>query len=141
MTAAINQGNLAGVLTYAKDGTFQRSNYSLGAANTAKNAAYRKAATLAAMATKWTATIQGQSFEWTFSSAGVLSGINLTTGCTYTGALSLRSGDSSAIMNASITEQCDGSAATLFTGIAYINENNRPQFVLISNSRPVLLSF
>ena len=141
MTAAINQGNLAGVLTYAKDGTFQRANYSLGAANTAKKAAYSKAATLAAMATKWTATISGQSFEWTFSSAGVLSGVNLTTGCTYTGPLSLRSGDSSAIMNASITEQCDGSAATLFTGIAYINENNRPQFVLISNSRPVLLSF
>ena len=141
MTAAINQDNLAGVLTYAKDGTFQRANYSLGAANTAKKAAYSKAATLAAMATKWTATIQGQSFEWTFSIAGVLSGVNLTTGCTYTGPLSLRKDDASAMMNASITEQCDGSAATLFTGIAYINENNRPEFVLISNSRPVLLSF
>lgn len=142
MTAAINQGNLAGVLTYAnKNGTFQRTAYALGAANTAKKAAYSKAATLAAMANKWTATISGQRFEWTFSSTGVLSGVNLTTGCTYTGPLSLRKDDASAIMNASITEQCDGSAATLFTGIAYINENNRPEFVLISNSGPVLLSF
>jgi len=142
MTAAINQGNLVGALTYAnKDGTFQRTDYSLGVANAAKKAAYSKAATLAAMAKKWTATISGQSFEWTFSSTGVLSGVNLTTGCTYAGPLSLRSGDSSAIMNASITEQCDGLAATVFTGIAYINENNRPEFVLISNSRPVLLSF
>ena len=141
MTAAINQGNLAGALTYAKGDTFQRTNYSLGAANTAKKAAYSKAATLAAMAKKWTKTISGQSFEWTFSDAGVLSGVNLTTGCTYTGPLSLRSGDSSAIMDAKITEQCDGLAATVFTGIAYINENNRPEFVLISNSRPVLLSF
>jgi hypothetical protein len=142
MTAAINQGNLAGTLTYAnKDGTFQRTDYSLGPANAAKKAAYSKAATFAAMAKKWTATISGQSFEWTFSSNGALTGVNLTTGCTYTGPLGLRSGDSSAIMNALITEQCDGSAATLFTGIAYLNENNRPEFVLISNSRPVLLSF
>lgn len=133
MTASLESNKLVGSLTSAA----KRESYELNAANAST---YSTAATLSSFAKAWTGTNSGRTMTWTFSDSGVLSGSSVTTGCTYTGQLSLRS-EAKAIVNAQIVESCNGASALTYSGIAYVNSSGHAVFTLMSTSGPVLLRF
>lgn len=133
MAASLDASKLVGSLTDAT----KRNTFELSAANAST---YATAATLASFAKTWTATNSGITTSWTFSDAGVLTGSSVTTGCSYSGKLSLRS-EGKAIVDAEVVEKCDGKSDVTFSGIAYINSSSHAVFTLLSSSGPVLLRF
>jgi hypothetical protein len=133
MTASLDSAKLKGSLTSAK-----REVYEFNAANAS---VYATAATLGSFAKTWSGVNSGRTMAWTFSSTGALTGSSGTTGCSYTGQLTLRS-EAKAVVNALVAETCPGaSAAVTYNGIAYINKDSQAVFTLLSNQGPVLLRF
>ncbi len=102
----IEKTSLSGVVT---TGT-QNDSYSL-----AYESRYETATALADFAGKWSATIGMGTVTWTITSAGVLTGIR-TTGCTYSGTISLRT-EQKAVADVAITETC-ADVATQLLGVA-----------------------
>lgn len=84
----------------------------------AYQARYDAAATLADYAGDWQGTLGPGTVNWSVSSGGVLSGTR-TTGCTYTGVVSLRA-EAKAVVDVSLTEDCAG-ALTSLAGVATLN--------------------
>ncbi len=133
MTASLSNTKLTGSLTASG-----RQTYEFTAANVAT---YNTAATLSSFAKTWTSTASsGLNYSWSFSGAGVLSGFESLSGCTYSGKLALRSGEAKAITDANVVEVCS-TGTTIFDGIAYINKDSQAVFVLTSTKGAVLLSF
>jgi len=133
MTAGLYSAKLKGFLLGTK-----REVYDFNAANTS---VYTKSATLTSFAKTWSGVNSGLTMAWTFSAAGALTGSSVTTGCSYTGQLTLRS-ESKAIVDALVVETCPGEpAAVSYKGIAYINKDSKAVFTLLSPKGPVLLRF
>ncbi|WP_408598563.1 hypothetical protein [Limnohabitans sp.] len=133
MTASLDSAKLKGSLTGAK-----REAYEFSAANAN---VYATAATYGSFAKTWSGVNSGRTMAWTFSSTGALTGSSVTTGCSYTGQLTLRS-EAKALVNAQVVETCPGvSAAVTYNGIAYINKDSQAVFTLLSSQGPVLLRF
>ncbi len=76
---------------------------------------YDTAAALADFAGSWKATLGPGTVNWTIGASGNLSGTR-TTGCTYTGQISLRT-ERKAVTDAAVLEDCAG-AKTQFNGVA-----------------------
>jgi hypothetical protein len=131
MTASLDSTKLKGSLTGAK-----RESYEFNAANAST---YSTTATLSSFAKTWNGVNSGRTLAWTFSSAGALTGSSVTTGCSYSGQLTLRS-EAKAVVNAQVTETCNGEVL-IYNGIAYINKDSQAVFTLISSKGPVLLRF
>ena len=133
MTASLDSAKLKGSLTGAK-----REAYEFNAANAS---VYATAATLGSFAKTWSGVNSGRTMAWTFSSTGALTGSSVTTGCSYTGQLALRS-EAKAVVNAQVVETCPGVSSTVtYNGIAYINKDSQAVFTLLSSQGPVLLRF
>jgi len=132
MSASLDGAKLVGSVTDTK-----RTAFELSAPNASP---YATAATLASFAKTWTTVSAGRTIAWTFSDAGILTGSSVTTGCTYTGKLSLRS-EAKAIVDAQVVEKCDGLSDVTLNGIAYINSTSHAVFTLLSTSGAVLLRF
>lgn len=133
MAASLDGAKLVGSLTDAT----KRNTFELSAANAST---YAAAATLVNFAKTWTSTNSGITTTWTFSDAGALTGSSVTTGCSYSGKLSLRS-EAKAIVDAEVVEKCDGASDVTFKGVAYINSSSHAVFTLLSDSGPLLLKF
>ncbi len=133
MTAGLYSLKLKGFLLGAK-----REVFDFNAANTS---VYTKPATFTSFAKTWIGVNSGLTMAWTFSASGALTGSSVTTGCSYTGQLTLRS-EAKAIVDAQVVETCPGeSAAVTYKGIAYINKDSKAVFTLLSARGPVLLRF
>ena len=133
MTASLDSAKLKGSVTGVK-----REAYAFNAANAN---VYATTATLGIFAKTWNGVNSGRTMAWTFSAAGALTGSSVTTGCSYTGQLALRS-EAKAVVNAQVVETCPGvSAALTYNGIAYINKDSQALFTLLSSQGPVLLRF
>jgi hypothetical protein len=76
---------------------------------------YDTPTTLADVAGTWSATLGPGVVTWAIASDGVLTG-SRTTGCTYSGRLSLRS-ERKAVVDVAITETCSGTD-TLLSGVS-----------------------
>jgi hypothetical protein len=100
-------------------------NYSL-----AYQTRYDTAATLADFAGAWKATLGPGTVNWTITAAGALSGTR-TTGCTYTGQLSLRA-EQKAVVDAVVTETCAG-AVTKLAGVAVKSEDKTGINMMMTN--------
>jgi hypothetical protein len=83
MTASLDSAKLKGSVTGVK-----RETYAFNAANAN---VYTTTATLGSFAKTWNGVNSGRTMAWTFSAAGALTGSSVTTGCSYTGQLTLRS--------------------------------------------------
>jgi len=83
-------------------------------------ARYDTPAVLAEFAGNWSATLGPGVVNWTLGSTGALTG-SRTTGCTYTGQISLRT-ESKAVVNVVIAETCAGSVTQL-TAVGALNSN------------------
>jgi len=76
---------------------------------------YDTPTTLADLAGTWSATLGPGVVTWVIAGDGVLTG-SRTTGCTYSGSLSLRS-EAKSVVDVAITETCSGTD-TLLSGVA-----------------------
>ncbi len=133
MTASLDSSKLKGSLTGSK-----REAYEFTAANAN---VFATAATLGSFAKTWSGVNSGRTMAWTFSSTGALTGSSVTTGCSYTGQLTLRS-EAKAVVNAQVVETCPGVSSTVtYNGMAYINKDSQAVFTLLSSQGPVLLRF
>lgn len=101
-------------------------NYSL-----AYQTRYDTPATLGDFAGAWSASLGPGSVNWSISPTGGLSGTR-TTGCTYSGQLSLRA-ELKAVVDAVITETCAGTS-TLFSGVAIKSEDKTGINLLMTNA-------
>jgi hypothetical protein len=101
-------------------------NYSL-----AYQSRYDTAAALADFAGVWSATLGPGTVNWTLGSTGAITGTR-TTGCTYTGQLSLRS-EQKAVVDAVVTETCAGAVTTL-SGVAVKSEDKLGINLLLTNA-------
>jgi len=101
-------------------------NYSL-----AYQTRYDTAATLADFAGTWKATLGPGTVNWTVTSAGTLTGTR-TTGCTYTGLLSLRA-EQKAVVDSVVTETCVG-AVTQLSGVAVKSEDKLGITMMMTNA-------
>ncbi len=79
---------------------------------------YDTSATLAGFAGAWSGALGAGTLRWTIDAAGTISGMR-TTGCTYTGQLSLRA-ERKAVVDAQVQEDCAG-ARTQLSGVATLN--------------------
>ena len=79
---------------------------------------YDTPAVLGDYAGVWQATLGPGVVNWTISSTGVISGTR-TTGCTYSGQLSLRT-EQKAVLDAAVAENCAGAVVQL-GGVAVFN--------------------
>ena len=133
MTASLDSAKIKGSVTGVK-----REAYAFNAANAN---VYATTATLGSFAKTWNGVNSGRTMTWTFSAAGALTGSSVTTGCSYTGQLTLRS-EAKAVVHAQVVETCPGvSAALTYIGIAHINKDSQALFTLLSPQGPVLLRF
>ena len=101
-------------------------NYSL-----AYQTRYDTAAALGDFAGAWNATLGPGTVNWAITAAGALTGTR-TTGCTYTGQLSLRA-EQKALMDAVVTETCAG-AVTQLSGVAVKSEDKLGITMLMTNA-------
>jgi len=101
-------------------------NYSL-----AYQTRYDTAATLGDFAGVWSATLGPGTVNWTIGATGALTGTR-TTGCTYTGQLSVRP-EQKAVLDAAITETCAG-AVTQLSGVAVKSEDKGGINLLMTNA-------
>ena len=122
MTASVVEGSS---LSAAIGTGSQAENFSL-----AYQARYASAAQLADFAGAWQATLGPGIVNWTLSETGVLNGTR-TTGCTYSGTLSLRA-ERKAIVDVAVSEDCAG-ALTLLSGIAVESEDKASINMLLTN--------
>jgi len=103
-------------------------------------ARYDTSASLAGLAGAWGATMGAGTLHWSIDADGHISGTR-TTGCTYTGQLSLRT-ERKAVVDALVLEDCAG-ARTQLSGIATLNpDTGRLSMVLTTadDSQAVLLA-
>jgi hypothetical protein len=103
-------------------------------------ARYDTSASLAGLAGAWGATMGAGTLHWSIDADGHISGTR-TTGCTYTGQLSLRA-ERKAVVDALVLEDCAG-ARTQLSGIATLNpDTGRLSMVLTTadDSQAVLLA-
>lgn len=122
MTAtAVAKSSLSGSIS----STTQAEPYSL-----AYQSRYDTPATLANFTGTWSATLGPGTVSWTISSAGAISGTR-TTGCTYTGQLSLRP-EARAVADAVITESCP--AVTQLSGVAVKTADNTGITLLLTTT-------
>lgn len=91
---------------------------------------YDTPVTLSNFAGTWSATLGPGTVTWTIDSAGVITGTR-TTGCTYTGQLSLRP-EAKAVANAVITESCP--AVTQLSGVAIKTTDNKGITMLLTTA-------
>ncbi|MCF8210353.1 MAG: hypothetical protein K9K38_13285 [Rhodoferax sp.] len=91
---------------------------------------YDTAATLADFAGAWTATLGPGTVRWTLSATGAITGTR-TTGCTYSGQLSVRP-EQKAVVMAAVTETCAG-ATTQLSGVAAKTEDKLGITMLLTN--------
>lgn len=132
MSAIVESSKLIGSLTSGE----KRDAYEFTKANTD---VYDSAASYEKFANTWTIANQGGwSVTWTLDNKGKLTGSSVTTGCTYGGAVTLRS-EGKAIVDAKVVETCNGQALE-FNGIAYV-KGGKPVFTLVSSKGPLLLKF
>ena len=101
-------------------------NYSL-----AYQSRYDTAATLADFAGAWSATLGPGTVNWTIGATGALTGTR-TTGCTYTGQLSLRA-EQKAVVDAVVSETCAG-AVTQLSGVAVKSEDKASITMMMTNA-------
>jgi hypothetical protein len=92
---------------------------------------YDTPASLAEFAGAWQATLGPGTVNWTIGSTGSLTGTR-TTGCTYTGQLSVRV-DQKALLDAAITETCAG-AVTQLNGVALKTEDKQGISLLMTTA-------
>lgn len=122
LTASVVEGSsLTGTIS---TGT-QTENFSL-----AYQARYASAALLADFAGNWSEVVGPGTVNWTISDLGAITGTR-TTGCTYSGQLSLRA-EHKAIADVAVTESCAG-VATLLNGIAVKSEDKAALTMLMTN--------
>lgn len=103
-------------------------------------ARYDSSASLAGLAGAWSATMGAGTLRWSIDADGHISGTR-TTGCTYTGQLSLRT-ERKAVVDALVLEDCAG-ARTQLNGVATLNpDTGRLSMVLTTadDSQAVLLA-
>lgn len=103
-------------------------------------ARYDTSASLAGLAGAWGATMGAGTLHWSIDADGHISGTR-TTGCTYTGQLSLRA-ERKAVVDALVLEDCAG-ARTQLNGVATLNpDTGRLSMVLTTadDSQAVLLA-
>ena len=118
---AVAKSSLSGSIS----STTQTEPYSL-----AYQSRYDTPVTLANFAGTWSATLGPGTVNWTISSAGVISGTR-TTGCTYTGQVSLRT-EARAVADAVITESCP--AVTQLSGVAVKTSDNTGITLLLTTT-------
>ena len=92
---------------------------------------YDTAATLSDFAGAWSATLGPGTVSWTIGATGALTGTR-TTGCTYTGQLSVRT-ELKAVVDAAIAETCAG-AVTQLSGVAVKSEDKSSINLLLTNA-------
>lgn len=92
---------------------------------------YDTPASLGDFAGAWSATLGPGTVNWNINTSGALTGTR-TTGCTYTGQISLRT-DLKAVANAVVTETCAG-AVTQLSGVAIKNEDKLGITMLMTNA-------
>jgi hypothetical protein len=136
MTASLDNASLVGSLQTATG----RESYKLDVAN---STLYNTRAQLTDFAKTWSSSSMndsGRAYQWTFTSAGALTGSSVTTGCEYTGQLSLRS-EGKAIVNVEVVETCPGQTTSLtYRGIAF-TKNGQAVFTLASDKGAALFKF
>ncbi|MDD2882650.1 MAG: hypothetical protein PHQ58_19690 [Rhodoferax sp.] len=108
---AVAKSSLSGSIS----STAQTESYSL-----AYQSRYDTPITVASFAGSWSATLGPGTVNWTISNSGVITGTR-TTGCTYTGQVSLRP-EAKAVVDAVITESCP--TVTQLSGIAVKSADN-----------------
>jgi hypothetical protein len=81
---------------------------------------YDTPAALADFAGNWQAMLGPGRVDWVFSATGALTGTR-TTGCTYTGQLTLRP-ELKAVVDVAVLEDCAGTTASL-RGVAALSED------------------
>jgi hypothetical protein len=91
---------------------------------------YDTSAALADFAGAWSATLGPGAVNWTIDATGALAGTR-TTGCTYTGQLSLRA-EQKAVVDAVVTESCAG-AVTQLSGVAVKSEDKAGIIMMMTN--------
>lgn len=96
----------------------------------AYQARYASAAQLADFAGSWAEVVGPGTLNWSISNLGAISGTR-TTGCTYSGTLSLRA-EKKAVVDVSVTEDCAG-ALTQLSGIAVKSEDKLAITMLMTN--------
>lgn len=101
-------------------------NYSL-----AYQSRFDTASTLADFAGAWSATLGPGVVNWGINALGSLTGTR-TTGCTYTGQLSLRA-ELKAVVDAVVTETCAGAVTTL-NGVAVKSEDKLGITMMMTNA-------
>jgi len=92
---------------------------------------YDSAAVLADVAGTWQATLGPGVVNWSVDATGALTGTR-TTGCTYTGQLSLRA-ERKAVLDAAVTEHCAGAPALALAGVA-LQSGDQANLVLLMTS-------
>lgn len=121
--SVVEKSSLSGVLTVAGE---QPEAFAL-----AYQSRYEIPAVLADYAGAWQAQLGAGVVNWTFGSTGAISGIR-TTGCTYTGQLSVQASPS-AVLNAAITENCAGAVAQL-DGVALFSADKSRITLLLTTA-------
>jgi hypothetical protein len=136
MTASLDNASLVGSLQTATG----RESYKLDVAN---STLYNTRAQLNDFAKTWSSSSMndsGRAYQWTFTSAGALTGSSVTTGCEYTGQLSFRS-EGKAIVNVEVVETCPGQTTSLtYRGIAF-TKNGQAVFTMASDKGAALFKF
>lgn len=101
----------------------------------AYQARYDTPAVLSEFAGAWQATLGPGVVTWTIDSTGALSGAR-TTGCTYSGKLSLRA-EQKAVLDATVAESCAGAAGTAVQqlgGVAVFNADKTRITMLLTTT-------
>ncbi len=118
----VEKTSLSGVIS---TGT-ATENYSL-----AYQTRYDTAAALTDFAGDWSATLGPGTVNWAIGATGALTGTR-TTGCTYTGQLSVRA-EQKAVVDVAVTETCAG-AVTQLNGVAVKSEDKTGINMLMTNA-------
>jgi hypothetical protein len=120
--SVVEKTSLSGVITTGS----LNENYSL-----TYQTRYDTAAALTDFAGTWRATLGPGTVNWTIGATGALTG-NRTTGCTYTGQLSLRA-EQKAVVDAVVNETCAG-AVTQLSGVAVKSEDGAGITMMMTNA-------
>lgn len=113
-------------ITLTETGTGQQETRTL-----AYQSRYESKAALGDFAGNWSATLGPGTVSWTITAGGALSGTR-TTGCTYSGQLSLRS-EAMAVVDVQLAEHCNG-ALTALQGVATFSADQARLAMLLTTS-------
>lgn len=123
--SAVSKTSLSGSMTSTATGT-PAEPFSL-----AYQSRYDTPVTLASFAgNTWTATLGPGTLNWSIDSSGKITGTR-TTGCTYSGNISLRT-EAKAVANVAITESCP--AVTQLSGVAIKTPDNTGITLLLTTT-------